>query len=107
MENTFGIKVKHVPYNEGIGPAIAALVGGHVDAVISTPGTAKAQVDAGVLRILGIMDTQRCSLTPDVPTFKEALGLNFDFMSEHGLYFVAQPNCRKTLQISLLLLLEQ
>lgn len=79
MENTFGIKVKHVPYNEGIGPAIAALVGGHVDAVISTPGTAKSQVDAGVLKILGIMDTQRFSLTPDVPTFKEALGLDFDF----------------------------
>lgn len=79
MEKTLGIKVNHVPYNEGAGPEIAALVGGHVDAVIATPGTAKSQVDAGVLKILGIMDDQRFSLTPTVPTFKEALELDFAF----------------------------
>ncbi|MDR1828843.1 MAG: tripartite tricarboxylate transporter substrate binding protein [Methylobacteriaceae bacterium] len=74
IEQQLGVKVKHIPYNEGIGPAIAALVGGHVDAVITTPGTAKAQVDAGVLSVIGVMDSKRFELFPDAPTFKEALG---------------------------------
>lgn len=74
MERKLGLKFNNVPYNEGIGPAIGALVGGHLDAVITTPGTAKSQVDAGALRILGVMDSQRFELFPDVPTFKEALG---------------------------------
>lgn len=74
IERKLGVKFNNVPYNEGIGPAIGALVGGHIDAVITTPGTAKSQVDAGALRILGVMDTQRFDLFPNVPTFKEALG---------------------------------
>lgn len=77
MEKTFGIAFTHIPYNEGIGPAIAALVGGHLDAIISTPGTAKSQVDAGALRILGVMDTKRSPLFPSVPTFKETTGFEF------------------------------
>jgi tripartite-type tricarboxylate transporter receptor subunit TctC len=74
IERKLGLKFNNIPYNEGIGPAIGALVGGHLDAVITTPGTAKSQVDAGALRILGVMDSERFELFPDVPTFKEALG---------------------------------
>lgn len=74
MERKLGVKFNNVPYNEGIGPAIGALVGGHIDAVITTPGAAKSQVDAGALRILGVMDARRFELFPEVPTFKEALG---------------------------------
>ena len=74
IERKLGVKFNHIPYNEGVGPAIASLVGGHIDAVITTPGAAKSQVDAGVLRFLGVMDTKRFELFPDVPTFKEALG---------------------------------
>lgn len=78
MEKQLGIKLKHIPFNEGVGPAIAALAGGHVDAVITTPGAAKSQIDAGVLRALGVMDEKRFALLPDVPTFKEALGQEVD-----------------------------
>ncbi len=77
VEQKTGVKFKHIPYTEGSGPIVAALVGGHVDATFSTPGVAKAQVDAGQLRILGVMDTQRFALFPDVPTFKEAYGVEF------------------------------
>ncbi|TPW33473.1 tripartite tricarboxylate transporter substrate binding protein [Martelella alba] len=78
MEQQLGIKLKHIPYSEGIGPAIAALVGGHVDAVITTPGAAKPQIDAGALKMLGVMDSKRFELFPDVPTFNEALGAGTD-----------------------------
>ena len=74
IERKLAVKFNHIPYSEGLGPSIAALVGGHLDAVIGTPGAAKAQVDAGSLRILGVMDTKRFEPMPDVPTFKEALG---------------------------------
>jgi len=74
IERKLDVKFNHIPYNEGVGPAIASLVGGHIDAVITTPGAAKSQVDAGVLRFLGMMDTKRSELFPKVPTFKEALG---------------------------------
>lgn len=78
LEKKLDLKFKHIPFNEGIGPAIAALVGGHVDAVITTPGTAKSQVEAGALKILGVMDEKRFPLFPDVPTFDEALGTKLD-----------------------------
>ncbi|PJG84315.1 tripartite tricarboxylate transporter substrate binding protein [Conservatibacter flavescens] len=78
LEKQLGIKFNHIPYNEGTGPAIAALVGGHLDAVLTTPGSVKSQVDAGILKILGVMDEKRFELFPTVPTFKESLDLNED-----------------------------
>lgn len=76
IEKNMGVKFNHIPYNEGTGPSIAALVGGHIDSVLTTPGSVKSQVDAGILKVLGVMDEQRFELFPDVPTFKEALGLD-------------------------------
>lgn len=76
IEQTMGVKFNHIPYNEGTGPSIAALIGNHLDAVLTTPGSVKSQVDAGMLRMLGVMDERRFELVPDVPTFKEALNLD-------------------------------
>lgn len=92
MEQQLGIKLKHIPFSEGIGPAIAALVGGHVDAVITTPGTAKPQVDAGALRLLGVMDSKRFALFPDVPTFNEALGAGTDTQMRAWAAFAGPAN---------------
>ncbi|KAA8998474.1 tripartite tricarboxylate transporter substrate binding protein [Affinibrenneria salicis] len=76
IEKTTGTKFNHIPYNEGTGPSIAALVGGHIDAVLTTPGAVKSQVDAGILRVLAVMDEKRFELFPQVPTIKEALQLD-------------------------------
>lgn len=76
IEKTTGTKFNHIPYNEGTGPSIAALIGGHIDAVLTTPGAVKSQVDAGILKVLAVMDEKRFELVPDVPTIKEALGLD-------------------------------
>lgn len=76
IEKITGTKFNRVPYNEGTGPSIAALVGDHIDAVLTTPGSVKSQVDAGILKVLGVMDEKRFPLFPDVPTFKEALNLD-------------------------------
>lgn len=76
IEKITGAKFNHIPYNEGTGPSIAALVGEHIDAVLTTPGSVKSQADAGLLKVLGVMDEQRFPLFPDAPTFKEALNLD-------------------------------
>ncbi|HXK90113.1 MAG TPA: tripartite tricarboxylate transporter substrate binding protein [Thermosynergistes sp.] len=65
-----GVKAEAVPF-EGGGPAITALVGGHVDAATSHPTECMPQVEAGNLRALGIFSQERFAETPDVPTFKE------------------------------------
>lgn len=76
IEKITGAKFNNIPYNEGTGPSIAALVGEHIDAVLTTPGSVKSQVDAGILKVLGVMDDKRFPLFPEVPTFKEALNLD-------------------------------
>lgn len=76
IEKITGAKFNNIPYNEGTGPSIAALVGEHIDAVLTTPGSVKSQVDAGILKVLGVMDDERFPLFPEVPTFKEALNLD-------------------------------
>jgi len=64
------LSTEAVPF-EGGGPAITALVGGHVDAATSHPTECMPQVEAGNLRALGIFSQERFAETPDVPTFKE------------------------------------
>ena len=83
MAQKTGIKVKHVPF-EGAGPAVTALVGHHIQAVSVSVAEVQSQVKAGQLKILGVMDTKRDPLFPDVPTFKEQ-GVDVVFGTWRGL----------------------
>src|SRR5882724_5915937 len=65
-----GMDIVHVPY-KGAGGAITDLVGGHVQAMISALQTVAPHVQAGRLRMLGIMSAERSSAFPEVPTLKE------------------------------------
>src|SRR5712671_625560 len=65
-----GIDMVHVPY-KGAGGAIADLVGGHVQAMVSALQTVAPHVQAGRLRMLGVMSAERSSAFPEVPTLKE------------------------------------
>lgn len=71
MAEETGIPARHIPFG-GANPAITAVVGGHVDAVVAGPGEMQVQRDAGNLKILGVMSEDRLALFPDVPTFREA-----------------------------------
>jgi tripartite-type tricarboxylate transporter receptor subunit TctC len=79
-----GIKLKHVPFN-GAGPAMTALLGGHVQALASGPGVVLPQIKAGKLRALAGWGTTRVDAMPDVPTFKE-LGYDIEFYIWSGLF---------------------
>jgi tripartite-type tricarboxylate transporter receptor subunit TctC len=65
-----GIDVVHVPY-KGAAGALADVIGGHVDAMISAIQTAHPQVQSGRLRALAVMSAERSAAFPDVPTMKE------------------------------------
>ena len=65
-----GIKLRHVPH-AGAGPALTAILGGHVDALASGPAVVLPHIKAGKLRALAGWGDQRIAALPDVPTFKE------------------------------------
>ncbi len=66
-----GMNIVHVPY-KGAAGAIADLVGGHVQAMISALQTVAGHVHSGRLRMLAVMSAKRSDAFPDVPTLKEA-----------------------------------
>src|SRR5512132_1220854 len=70
LSHAAGIKLRHVPYN-GAGPALTALLGGHVEALASGPSVVLPQIKAGKLRALAGWGDKRVAALPEVPTFKE------------------------------------
>lgn len=78
-----GIDLTFVPY-DGAAPAVTSLVGGHIQAVSVSPAEVRAQVEAGNLKILGIMSGDRVALFPKVPTMKEQ-GFDVTFGTWRGL----------------------
>ncbi|MDK2799450.1 MAG: putative tricarboxylic transport rane protein [Clostridiales bacterium] len=82
LEDTSGIKLNHVPF-DGAAPAVAALLGGHVDVVTVSPSEVLSGVKSGELRVLGVMGAERSALIPDVPTLKES-GLNANVVAWGG-----------------------
>jgi tripartite-type tricarboxylate transporter receptor subunit TctC len=61
-----------VPYPGGDAPAVAALLGGHVTAVVATYSAVMEQVKSGTLRPLGVAERARIAPLPDVPTIAES-----------------------------------
>lgn len=78
IERAAGVKFNHVPFDSGTAAA-TAVMGGHVDIATVAPGEVKAGVESGKLRVLAIVDNQRSSLYPKVPSFKD-LKLNVEIM---------------------------
>lgn len=79
-----GIQLKHVPY-AGAGPALTAILGGHVDTLASGPSVVIPQIKAGKIRPLAGWGAKRVAALPEVPTFKE-LGYDIEFYIWAGLF---------------------
>ena len=71
LKQSLGIDLVHVPYN-GAGPAIAAVVAGHVPLSISSSPPAMPHIAEGRLRALAVSGKRRSLSLPDVPTMVEA-----------------------------------
>jgi tripartite-type tricarboxylate transporter receptor subunit TctC len=70
LSQAANVKLRHVPY-AGAGPALTAILGGHVDALASGPAVVLPHIKGGKLRALAGWGSQRVAALPDVPTFKE------------------------------------
>jgi tripartite-type tricarboxylate transporter receptor subunit TctC len=68
-------KMIHLPAKGGAGAAKECL-GGHTMVTGGTPGVTAPHIRAGSLIPLAVCDTQRWPDLPDVPTLKEALGMD-------------------------------
>ncbi|MBM3647868.1 MAG: tripartite tricarboxylate transporter substrate binding protein [Alphaproteobacteria bacterium] len=79
-----GIKMFHIPYQGG-GPAVAALLGGQIDALASGPAAAIGQIKAGKMRALAVWGDKRLAAMPDVPSMRE-LGYDATFFIWSGLF---------------------
>jgi len=78
------VNMLHVPY-KGLGPAIAALIGGQLQFAISNVSTAIAYVRAGRLRMLAVTSGKRMSMFPDTPTVSEAGVPGYETTGWYGL----------------------
>ncbi|MDR0877812.1 MAG: tripartite tricarboxylate transporter substrate binding protein [Treponema sp.] len=98
LANETGIQVKHIAF-EGAAPAVTALAGGHIQAVSVSLAEVKSQLDAGNVKVLGIMDTQRSKLYPNIPTFIDQ-GYNLTYFTWRGLALPkgVDPAIRKILE---------
>ena len=85
LSHAAGIKLRHVPY-AGAGPALTALLGGHVDALASGPSVVLPQIKAGKLRALAGWGDKRVAALPEVPTFKELGYAEAEFYIWAGLF---------------------
>jgi tripartite-type tricarboxylate transporter receptor subunit TctC len=70
LEDKTGAKFNHVPF-QGAGPAVLALMGGHIDAVAVSPAEVTTYVQSGKLKMLAVMADQRVKGFDKVPTLKE------------------------------------
>ena len=64
-----GIKLLHVPYRGG-GPALADVLAGQINCLVSGPGPIMQHRDRSV-RVLASFGTRRLDVFPDVPTMQE------------------------------------
>jgi len=79
-----GIKLRHIP-TAGGGPALTALLGGHVDTISGGPNVSIPHIKAGTLRVLAGWGEKRLAALPDVPTLKE-LGYDAEFYIWSGFF---------------------
>ena len=79
-----GIKLRHIP-TAGGGPALTALLGGHVDCLSGGPNVSIPHIKAGTLRVLAGWGAKRLAAFPNVPTLTE-LGYDAEFYIWSGVF---------------------
>ncbi len=87
MLQAAGLPADHVQWvpSTGAATALQDMVAGGVDFVTCSVPEAKSLIDAGKVKALALMGKERNATFPDVPTLKEASGLDFQLGAWRGL----------------------
>ena len=64
------VNMEHIPY-KGASPALADLIGGHIDLFMDSASGLIQPVKAGTVHAIGVASKERLPSLPDVPTFIE------------------------------------
>jgi tripartite-type tricarboxylate transporter receptor subunit TctC len=94
-----GIDIVHIPYR-GTGPAMADLLGGHIQMFFDLLPTSLPQIQAGKVRGIANAALKRPSSLPDLPTISEQGLKGFDATSWYG--FVAPARTPEAVQAKLI-----
>jgi tripartite-type tricarboxylate transporter receptor subunit TctC len=84
FKSIFNIDVVHVPY-KGTAPALQDVVGGHVQFMFADAPPAKALIEGGKVRALGVTTAERVPALPDVPPLAEVGVPNYNTASWHSV----------------------
>ena len=87
MLDSAGIDPGAAPWvpSKGAAPALQDLAAGGVEFVTSSVVEAAALMEAGKVKSLAVMGEERLGAFPDVPTLKEATGLDWTLAAWRGL----------------------
>lgn len=84
LQNIAKVKFAIVNITQGGGALITSILGGHTDFAVNSLGNFTAQVKAGELRIIGVLDTQENAYLPGVKTL-EAQGYKVSMVTSKGI----------------------
>ena len=71
LKKDAGLDMVHVPYKGGAGPAVADVLGGHVDLMFTTLSSAMGFVKENKVKALAVTTRERMTDLPDIPTMYE------------------------------------
>ncbi len=84
FKSIFAVDLVHVPY-KGSAPALTDLVAGHIQLMFCDVPPAKALIEAGKIRALGVTTPHRVTAVPNIPPLAEAGIPNYNTASWHTI----------------------
>src|SRR3954462_2027479 len=72
FNQTAGVRIKHVPYR-GVAPAMQDVISGHIPMVFISVSNAEPAAKAGQVKILAVLEPERFSKLPNVPSMSEII----------------------------------
>ena len=78
------IDITHVPFR-GTGPALQAVIGGHVPMAFNPPSPLLQHIQSGAIRPVAITTLKRTAVLPEIPTIAESGFPGFEATTWHAL----------------------